>query len=80
MMPQSTRSEKIAELAKTGHTAINAFSLVKTIGAAVVGSIVIIFFMTLGLPWYIGMLFILFLIGMVVLQIIKLKRISSVKL
>ncbi len=80
MIPQGSRSEQIAEIAKTGHTAINAFSLIKTIGAAIVGSIVIIIFMALGLPWYIGTLFILFLIGMVVLQIIRLKRISSIKL
>lgn len=80
MIPQGSRSEQIAELAKTGHTAINAFSLIKTIGAAIVGSIVIIFFIALGLKWYIGVPFILFLIAMVVLQIIRLKRISSIKL
>lgn len=79
-MPQGTRSEKIAEIAKTGHTAINVFSLIKVIGVTIVVSIIAIIFMIAGLPWYIGMFMILFMVGMVILQIIRLKRISSTKL
>lgn len=72
-----TRAEQIAEIARTGHTAANAFSLVKTIGAAIVTVIIMIIFIALGLPWYIGSIFIVFMIGMIILQIIKLKRVSS---
>ena len=41
---------------------------------------VISFFMLLGLPWYIGIFFIIFVILLVVLQIIRIKRIASARM
>lgn len=79
-VPPGLRSEKIAKTAKTGGVVLNVFSLIKMIGGGGLIILVLIYFMFKGLPWYIGIPFIAFIVLMVVLQIIRIKRIHSTKL
>lgn len=78
--PDFNRSEAIAQTAKIGHTVSSAYSLVKSIVMAVIVTIIAIVFMILGLPWYFGLIFIAFAVIIVILSIMRLKRVSSVRI
>lgn len=79
-MEKEINSEKIAGGIQAAGTALAVFSLVKLIVIVIVLIGIIIFFIVKGLPWYVGLISISFVVLLVVFQAIKIKRISSVKL
>ena len=75
-----SRAETIADVAKTGGTIVSSFSLAKSIFVCGLFAILLIVAMSQGLPLYIGLPFIAFLILILVLNAIRVKRIASAKI
>ena len=78
-MPGSI-GDLIGKITKEGATASSQAGLLKTIEMAVIIIVLFIFLIIVGLPWYIGVIFIAIAIGMVGLGFLKVKRVESVKL
>ncbi|MBW2990183.1 hypothetical protein KY348_00590, partial [Candidatus Woesearchaeota archaeon] len=76
-MVRAPRAEDLAKVAKTGATVVSGAKLIKTIIGCVVFIVIFIFLMFVGLPLYIGIPAVLFIILIVVLQAVRFKRISS---
>lgn len=77
---QTSRAEIISKLPKTGGTIFGIFFLVKTIFQFIIATCIISFFILIGLPLYIGIIPLVLIIIFIILQIIRVKRIVSVKL
>lgn len=76
----NSTSDKISEVIQEGAVAFNIFSLIKLVGGGLLFIIIFLFLASSRIPWYITGIVIAFIVLMVILQIIRLKRISSVKL
>ena len=74
------KANTIGQLEKTGSVAVATYSLVKYIIFLAVFSLFFIILMFFGLPFYIGIIFILFAVLLLILQIIRIKRIASANL
>ena len=73
-------AERIANVAQTGAVAFNAYKLFKmAIGMIIIVAVFVILMLS-GLPWYIGLPAIAFVVLIFVLQVISLKRIASARL
>jgi len=73
-------ADKLGDFAQGVSTAKNTASLAKVIIAFVIVTVVMIFFMTRGVPIYIGLIFIGFMALMVVLTAITLKKTATVEM
>ena len=67
----------IKQVAKTGGTVVGVFQLIKLIGGAIVAIVLSIIMLLIGVPWYFVVPFLIFVIVIIVLQIIKIKRIAT---
>jgi len=75
----TSRSEKIVDTVKFLGVSFNTFSLVRNVFGLMGIAGIILIAMLFGLPWYIGVPFIFFIIVSIILQIIRVKRIVSAK-
>ena len=80
MQKPNSIGDWIGKITKEGATASSQAGLLKTIEIAGIIIILFIFLILVGLPWYIGVIFIAIAIGMVGLGFLKVKRIESIKL
>ncbi len=73
------KSERLVNIAKTGGIVMGTASLIITVIFAIFIIILFSFLMFFGFPWYFGAIFILFALFLIVTEVVRIKRISSVK-
>lgn len=77
---ETSRAETTAKIVKREGTIFSVYYLIKTIVGVIFVIGLISILMLIGLPWYFGVPIIIFTVFIVILQIIRIKRISSARI